>query len=96
MTISESTPPLDFGRKPGALALGILLAALAGRVAADEARPADHLRIAILAYQDAEEGLRSVERALIGLRADAGISQPFTVARGTYADLWHWLEARRG
>ncbi len=95
MAIMESTPPLDLGRTQRALAFGFLAAVLfvLGRPAlADEAQPAGFLRIAILAYQDAEEGLSSVERALIGLRGDAGIKEPFAVARGTYADLLHWLE----
>jgi predicted acylesterase/phospholipase RssA/ABC-type phosphate/phosphonate transport system substrate-binding protein len=95
MTFSESTRPLDSGKKPRALAFGFLAAVLSalGRPAlADEAQPGGALRIAVLAYQDTGEGLSSVERALIGLRADAGIPEPFAVARGTYADLLHWLE----
>ncbi len=37
--------------------------------------------------------MRSVERALAQLRAGAGISERFEVARGTYADVLHWLES---
>jgi predicted acylesterase/phospholipase RssA/ABC-type phosphate/phosphonate transport system substrate-binding protein len=80
---------------PGALALGFLLAAhcaLGRPASADGAPSADALRIAVLAYQDAGDGLSSVERALVDLRKDAGLAEPFEVARGTYADLLHWVE----
>ena len=95
MAFSESTPRLDIARKPGTLALGFFVAALItlGRpTMAAEQPSAGALKIAILASQDADAALSSVERALIGLRAHAGLPERFEVARGTYADLLHWVE----
>ncbi len=84
-------PPI----RHGVVALGFFLAVLTvpgRRASADEAQTTGHLRIGVLAHQDTNEGLSSVDRALIGLRKGAGLKEPFAVARGTYADLLHWLE----
>ena len=95
MTFSDPTPRREFGRKRGALALGCFLAVLSahGRQSiGEEQQPAGGLRIGVLTYQDANDGMSSLERSLIGLREDAGLDEHFEVASGTYADLLHWLE----
>ncbi len=73
--------------------LGVLgLACLPGPLTlAADVRPGGPLRIALLVYQDADRQVRSLEEALSDLRAAAGIDVPLRVARGTYADVLHWL-----
>jgi predicted acylesterase/phospholipase RssA/ABC-type phosphate/phosphonate transport system substrate-binding protein len=58
----------------------------------DEPRPLSALKTAVLAYEDQGRKLRFVELSLARLQADAGLGGPLEVARGTYADLFHWLE----
>jgi predicted acylesterase/phospholipase RssA/ABC-type phosphate/phosphonate transport system substrate-binding protein len=70
----------------------VFYSAFGHRSHADEARPENGLRIAVLAIQDANGELLSLEKALEKLCVDAGLKDPLRVARGTYADLWHWLE----
>jgi predicted acylesterase/phospholipase RssA/ABC-type phosphate/phosphonate transport system substrate-binding protein len=74
------------------LIFAALLAVPGRRIPADEPRQEGAVRVAVVAYQDADMAVRSVERALAKLRADAGLDEPFEVARGTYADVLHWLE----
>ena len=62
------------------------------RLLADDARPGDTLRIAVLAYEDKVREMHLIEQALGELRAAAEIKEPFQVARGTYADVLHWLD----
>ncbi len=95
MTFSDPAPRLESGRKRGALALGCFLAVLSahGRQSiGEEQQPAGALRIGVLTYQDTSDAMSSLERSLIGLRGDAGLEERFEVARGTYADLLHWIE----
>jgi predicted acylesterase/phospholipase RssA/ABC-type phosphate/phosphonate transport system substrate-binding protein len=81
------------------MALRALFASLVALVAApsvdlraEEARAGDSVRIAVLAYQDKREEMQLIEQALGSLRSAAAIAEPFQVARGTYADVLHWLE----
>src|SRR5262249_12820369 len=96
MTSPDAIPSSDLPRRLGVLTLGACAAfviALAGHPMADEAQPAGAaLRIAVVAYQDAARRLGGVEPALFALRTAAGLKEPLAVARGTYADLLHWLE----
>src|SRR6516165_5617384 len=62
------------------------------RLRADEVRPGATVRVAVLAYGDKLEETQRVEHALGELRAAAAIAEPFEVARGTYADVLHWLD----
>jgi predicted acylesterase/phospholipase RssA/ABC-type phosphate/phosphonate transport system substrate-binding protein len=73
--------------------LVVVLAAGPGyRLCADDIRPGDPVRIAVLAYEDKVREMRLIEQALGELRAAAQIKEPFQVARGTYADVQHWLD----
>jgi predicted acylesterase/phospholipase RssA/ABC-type phosphate/phosphonate transport system substrate-binding protein len=75
------------------LACCVALVAVSGpRLLADDTPAADSIRVAVLAYEDRLEEIQRVEHALIALRAAAAIEEPFRVARGTYADVLHWLD----
>ena len=50
------------------------------------------IRIAVLAYENKVREMDLLEQALGELRAVAGIKERFQVARGTYADVLHWLD----
>jgi len=59
---------------------------------ADDARLGQPLRIAVLAYEDRIREMHLIEQSLGELRAAAEVEEPFQLARGTYADVLHWLD----
>ncbi len=74
------------------VSLVALAAAPGPRLRAGDARSGETLRIGVLAYEDRVREMHLIEQALGELRAAAEIKEPFQLARGTYADVLHWLD----
>ena len=92
-TVARPGRPIAATLRRVLLAGVVALAAAPGhRVLAGETPPGETVRIAVLAYQNKAREMDLLEQALGELRAAAEIKEPFQVARGTYADVLHWLD----